>query len=159
MRRSGLRESAPWQTNAAIESSMGRLPIETIRNAVGLNGRNSSAGSQSLRYSAYPESEACIDTGMPAFTHASQNGSNSGRPKRPGAPHSGHRRRPDQNCFGTALKTPLEFLQSAVDDRQCDHRCGEDPILVVELPGFVHPLVERVDDVVDQLGVVLHPLL
>ena len=59
---------------------MGRLPIATIRNAVGLNGRNSSAGSQSLRYSEYPLSEACIDTGMPALTQASQNGSNSSGP-------------------------------------------------------------------------------
>ena len=40
-----------------------------------------------------------------------------------------------------------------------DDRRGEDAVLVVELPGLVHPLVQRVDDRVHQLRVVPHPLL
>ena len=46
-----------------------------------------------------------------------------------------------------------------LDDRQGDHRRGEDAVLVVERPRLVDPLVQRVDDGVDQLGVVAHPLL
>ena len=42
---------------------------------------------------------------------------------------------------------------------QGDDRRREDAVLVVERPGLVHPLVERVDHGVDELRVVAHPLL
>ena len=58
-----------------------------------------------------------------------------------------------------ALDHPLELLDGPLDDGQGDDRGGEDPALVVELPGLVDPLVEGVDDGVDELGVVPHPLL
>ena len=70
-----------------------------------------------------------------------------------------HRRGADQHGLGAALDHPLELLDRLVHDRQRDHRRGEDAALVVELPGLVHPLVERVDHGVDQLGVVPHALL
>ena len=54
---------------------------------------------------------------------------------------------------------PLELLDGLLDDGQGDDRRGEDAVLVVERPGLVHPLVEGVDDGVDQLGVVAHALL
>ena len=72
---------------------------------------------------------------------------------------TGHRRRPDQDGLGAALQTPLEFFECAIDAGQVDDRSGEDAVLVVELPGFVHPLVQRVDDVEDEVGIVLQSLL
>ena len=38
MRRSGKRERRPWQVSAAIVSSIGRLPIVSMRNGSGRNG-------------------------------------------------------------------------------------------------------------------------
>ena len=89
---------------------------------------------------------------------ACQNGSNSSRPNERLPLITGHRRRADQHGAGAALQTPFELFERAVDDRQGDHRRGEDAVLVVERPLLVHPLVERVDDVVGHLRVVLHPL-
>ncbi len=63
-----------------------------------------------------------------------------------------HRRGPDQHGLGAAFQVPFEFFQSAVDVAQVDHRGGEDAVLVVELPGLVHPLVQGVHDVEDQVG-------
>src|ERR1700761_6708531 len=48
IRSSGLRDSAPWHTRAPIASRIGRWPIAKLRNAVGLNGRNSSPGSHTF---------------------------------------------------------------------------------------------------------------
>ena len=96
---------------------------------------------------------------MPALTQASQNGSNSSQAHGAAAAVTGHRRGPDQDGLGAALQAPLEFLEGAVDVAQVDDRGGEDAVLVVELPGLVHPLVQRVDDVEDQVGVVLESLL
>ena len=79
--------------------------------------------------------------------------------ERPAALEAGHRRRADQHGTGAALQAPFEFFERAVDDGQGDHRGGEDAVLVVERPLLVHPLVERVDDVVGHLRVVLHALL
>jgi hypothetical protein len=76
--------------------------------------------------------------------HACQNGSNSGRPH--------------QHRAGAVIQAPFEFLERPVHDGQRDHRGGKDAVLVVERPRFVHPLVERMDDVVRHLRVVLHPL-
>ena len=96
---------------------------------------------------------------MPALTQASQNGIELLGAERPGAAHARHRRRANQDGLGSALQTPLEFFERTVDDAEVDHRGGEDPVLVGELPGFVHPLVQRVHDVKDQLGIVLQSLL
>jgi hypothetical protein len=90
---------------------------------------------------------------MSALMQACQNGSNSSRPN-----DRLHRCRPDQHGAGAALQTPFEFFERAVDDRQGDHRGGEDAVLIIERPLFVHPLVERVDDVVSHRRVVLHAL-
>jgi hypothetical protein len=56
-------------------------------------------------------------------------------------------------------RSSTELREGVVDDAERDDRRGEDPVLVVERPGLVHPLVQRVDHDLDQLGVVLHPLL
>ena len=61
--------------------------------------------------------------------------------------------------LGAARCDPFELLDRLVDDRQGDHRGGEDPVLVVELPRLVHPLVERMDHRVGRVDVVLQPLL
>ena len=58
----------------------------------------------------------------------------------------GDGRGPHEDRLGAALDHPLELLDRLVDDRQRDHRGGEDPVLEVERPLLVHPLVERVDD-------------
>ena len=79
--------------------------------------------------------------------------------ERPAAAVTGHRRRADQHGAGAALQAPFEFFERALDDRQRDHRGGEDAVVVVERPCLVHPFVERVDDVVGHLRVVLHALL
>ena len=42
---------APWQTMAAMVSSMGRLPWEMARKAEGWNGRNSDVPSHQLAIS------------------------------------------------------------------------------------------------------------
>src|SRR3979411_1239514 len=86
-RRSGLRDSAPWQISANIECSIGNLPIAVSWNGVGLNGVNSLDGSQIRSRSAYPLSDPCIETGMSAAMHACQNGSNSSNPN--GCEHVG----------------------------------------------------------------------
>jgi hypothetical protein len=57
------------------------------------------------------------------------------------------------------LQTPFEFFERAIDDGQRDHRGRKDAVVIVELPCLIHPLVKSVDHVVDQVGVILHPLL
>ena len=92
-------------------------------------------------------------------TTRSQNGSNSGSandrgPRKPGT-GAGRIR----IAAGTALDAPLELLDRLLDDRQRDHRSGEDAVLVVESPHLVEPLVERVDDDVDGDRIVGETLL
>jgi hypothetical protein len=72
---------------------------------------------------------------------------------------AGHRGRPDEHHLGAPLDHPLQLLDGLLDDGQGDHGGGEDPALVVELPGLVHPLVQGVDGGVEEVRVVLHPLL
>ena len=48
---------------------------------------------------------------------------------------------------------------ACVDDAQVDDRRREDPVLVVERPVLVHPLVEGVDDGVGGRRVVAQALL
>src|ERR1700761_4051470 len=52
--------------------------------------------------------------------------------ERPATAVTGHRCRADQYGTGPALQHPLEFFECALDDRQRDHRGGEDAVLVVE---------------------------
>ena len=57
------------------------------------------------------------------------------------------------------LDDPLELGDGLVHHGQGDHRHREDPVLVVEGPVLVHPLVQGVDDHMGEVGVVLHSLL
>ena len=68
------------------------------------------------------------------------------RERAPTVTEVGHRRRAHEDGLGATLDDPFEFLDRLVDDRQRDDRRGEDPVLEVERPLLVHPLVERVDD-------------
>ena len=89
-----------------------------------------------------------MPTTTSASTTSAQNGSNSGS--------ANERRRPLKSGTGAGRTRmalaprldhdPLELLDRLVDDRQRDDRRGEDPVLEVERPLLVHPLVERVDD-------------
>ena len=58
-----------------------------------------------------------------------------------------------------SLDHPLELLDRLLDDGQRDHRHGEDPVLEVEGPVLVHPLVEGVDHDVGGFRVVAEALL
>jgi hypothetical protein len=88
-----------------------------------------------------------------------QNGSNSGQAERARAAEARHRGRADEDHLGAALEHPFELLDGPLHDGQRDDRGGEDPVLVVEGPGLVQPLVQRVDDRRDELRVVPHALL
>ena len=78
--------------------------------------------------------------------------------ERPRATEARDRGGTDEHGLGSPLHRPLELLDRLLDDRERDDRRGEDPVLVVELPLLVHPLVQRVDRRVRQLGVVAHAL-
>jgi hypothetical protein len=88
-----------------------------------------------------------MPTSTPDSWTSFQNGSNSGSANRP-APEavSGHRGGADEDRPGAALDYVLELPDRLVDDRQVDDRGREDPVLEVEGPVLVHPLVERVHD-------------
>ena len=74
----------------------------------------------------------------------------------------------DAHTFAAGIRVPQavgDFLilravresggfATAVDDAEIDDRGGEDPVLVVELPGLVHPFVQRVHDIEDQVALV-----
>ena len=76
-----------------------------------------------------------------------------GKRERAEAPQAGHGGRSDQDELGAPFGDPVELLDGLVHDGQGDHRCGEDPVLVVERPLLVHPLVERVHHGVGGLGI------
>ncbi len=82
-----------------------------------------------------------------------------GQRERPRSPVSRHRRRADEHRSGSSRHHPVQLLDRLLDDRQADHRNGEDAALVVEAPFLVEPLVQRVHDDVDQRRIVAHPLL
>src|ERR1700756_967298 len=72
-----------------------------------------------------------------------------GHRERPRATEPGDRSRTDQDATRTTLDRPLQLLDRLLDDRQRDDRRGEDPVLVVEAPDLVEPLVQRMDQDVD----------
>ncbi len=84
--------------------------------------------------------------GNPAASTSRQNGSNSGRAG--GAPtvQAVHRTGLDERNFRAALEQPGELALGGIDLGEVDDRGGEHPVLVVEAPVLVNPLVERVDD-------------
>ncbi len=82
-----------------------------------------------------------------------------GKRERPGSAEAGHRRRADEDDLRPPLGHPLELLDGLLHDGEGDDRRGEDPVLVVERPGLVHPLVQRVDHDVERVDVVAQALL
>ena len=72
---------------------------------------------------------------------------------------SGDGRGPDQDGLGAVLEHPVELPDCLVDDRQCDHGCGEDAILVIETPHVVQPSIDCVDCGVCEIGVSVERVL
>ncbi len=68
-----------------------------------------------------------------------------GKRRRTGSHEPEHRGGPDEDDAGAAVEHPLELLDRLVENAHVDDRGREDPVLVVEGPVLVHPLVERVD--------------
>jgi hypothetical protein len=54
-------------------------------------------------------------------------------------------RGPDEDDLGAALHHPLQLTDGLIDYGQRHDRSGEDPVVVVETPRLVHPLVEGMD--------------
>src|SRR5689334_14663131 len=91
-----------------------------------------------------------MPTSTSCSTTRSQNGSNSG---------TANDRGPRKPGTGAGLDRPLQLFNRLLDYRQGDDRGGEDPVLVVEAPDLVEPLVQRVDEDVDGDRVVAQPFL
>ncbi len=156
---SGCRNSAPWQTHEATASVTGRHS-PTIRKAFGTNGSISVLAALPVLGvpgvaavgGVHRDQHAVLADSLPERVELRHR-------ERARAAEPRHRGRADQDGPRPALDDPVQFLYGLLDDGQADHRGGEDPVLVIERPHLVQPLVERVHDHVDELRVVPHALL
>ena len=152
----------PWVTEEAMASKMPRLIwCCTSRNAVGVGE------GQELVVVAVPLVEVAGEAvvggvhadGDVVVLHRGPEGIELGEREGAEAPQARHRCRPDQDDLGAPLGDPVELPHGLVDDGEGDDGGGEDPVLVVEGPLLVHPLVERVHHHVGGLGIAREALL
>ena len=158
-RSSGKRAKTPWQTNAAMVSSIGPVATGHVAEGVEPERQHLARAGPVVRVpgvaavrGVHRHEDVGVHDGLPEGVELRV-------AERTRAAVARDRRRPDEDGLGAALDTPLELLDRLLDDGQRDHRRGEDAVLVVEGPLLVHPLVEGVDGGVGQIEVVAHPLL